>query len=210
MRRTTNAILLFVCALAWPAIVSAQPYTFPQTARTYGAMAQGFGGLTFGSANSATFGGNIGVALTDNVHIVGEAGYLRDIKPSLLQTVLDFTSYDLRVSAFYGEGGIRFLASPRSAVSPYAEATAGFARLSTAVGGIGSTGALVDTALGFFNRTEPLLGVGAGVMLQGGPMVVDLGYRYKKIAGGNSLDSLINGGTDFNVSQVRVGIGVRF
>ena len=207
MRRTTNAILVLVCTLAWPAVLSAQPFNFP---RTYNAMAQGFGGLTFGSANSATFGGNIAVALTDNIHLVGEAGYLRDIKPSLLQTVLDLTPYDLRVSAFYGEGGVRFVASPRSAVSPYAEATAGIARLSAGVSGLGSTGVLVDTALGFFNQTQPLLGVGAGVLLQGGPMVVDLGYRYKKIPSGNSLASVINGGTDFNVSQVRAAVGVRF
>lgn len=210
MRRTTNAILVVVCSLVWPAIASAQPYQFPQTNKTYSATAQGFGGLTFNSARSATFGGNIAVRLTDNIQIVGEAGYLRDIKPSLLQTALDFTSYDLRVSAFSGEGGVRFIASPRSAISPYAEATAGFARLSANVGGFGGTGALVDTALTFFNKTEPLLGVGAGVMLQGGPLVVDLGYRYKKIGSGNSLESLINGGNDFNVSQVRVGVGVRF
>jgi opacity protein-like surface antigen len=207
MRRTTNAILVIACTLAWPAIASAQPYTFQ---RTYNAMAQGFGGLTFGSANSATFGGNVAVALTDNIHIVGEAGYLRDVKPRLLQTVLDLTPYDVRVSAFYGEGGVRFLASPRSAVSPYAEATAGFARLSAGVNGLGSTGALVDTALGLFNQTQPLFGVGAGVLLQGGPMVVDIGYRYKKIPGGNSLESLINGGSDFNVSQIRAAVGVRF
>jgi opacity protein-like surface antigen len=207
MRRTTNAILVFVCTLAWPAAGSAQPYTFT---RTYNAMAQGFGGLTFDSARSATFGGNIAVSLTDNLQIVGEGGYFRDIKPSLLQTALDFTPYDVRVSAFSGEGGVRFVASPRSAVSPYGEATAGFARLSAGVGGLGSRGALVDTALGFFNRTEPLLGVGAGVLLQSGPLVVDVGYRYKKISGGNSLESFINRGTAFNVSQMRVGVGVRF
>jgi opacity protein-like surface antigen len=55
-----------------------------------------------------------------------------------------------------------------------------------------------------------MLGVGGGLMLQGGPVLVDLGYRYKKIVAGDSLQTLMNGGSDFEVSQVRVGFGVRF
>jgi opacity protein-like surface antigen len=40
-------------------------------------------------------------------------------------------------------------------------------------------------------------------------MFVDLGYRYKKILAEDSLQSLITGG-DFNVNQVRFGVGFRF
>ena len=202
MRRNTIVILALACALALPAIVSAQ---------THNSMAGGFGGLTFGTtASASTFGGSIAMGVTDNVQIVGEAGRLGDIKPSVLGSVLDFTPLDMQVSAFYGEGGVRFVASPRSAIRPYAEATAGVARPSTNVDGLGTTGPFVNTALRFFNRTEPLLGLGGGVMLQGGPVLVDLGYRYKKILSGNSLETLVNGGRDFQVSQLRVGIGVRF
>lgn len=202
MRRNTIAMLAVVCVLALPAIGFAQ---------THNSVAEGFGGLTFGtSATASTFGGSIAVGVTDNLQIIGEAGHLRDIKPSVLDSVLDLTPVGMRVSAFYGEGGVRFVASPRSAVRPYAEATAGMARLSTNLAGLGRTGPFVDTALRFFNRTEPLLGVGGGVMLQGGPVLVDLGYRYKKIVGQDSLQTLINGGKDFEVSQFRVGFGVRF
>jgi opacity protein-like surface antigen len=69
---------------------------------------------------------------------------------------------------------------------------------------------VIDGALGFFDRTEPIMGVGGGVIVKGGPFVLDLGYRYKKILADSSLQSLLNGGDDFDVSQVRVGVGVRF
>ena len=48
------------------------------------------------------------------------------------------------------------------------------------------------------------------MIVQGGPLVLDLGYRYKKILADNSFQSLLNSGDDFDVSQVRVGVGVRF
>jgi opacity protein-like surface antigen len=95
------------------------------------------------------------------------------------------------------------------AVRPYAEATAGFARLRTGFTGPGSADGFVNGALGLFDTTEPLLGVGGGVLVQGGPVFLDLGYRYKKIMAGDSLQSLLTAG-DVSVNQVRIGVGVRF
>ena len=142
--------------------------------------------------------------------MIGEAGRLADIKSPLLD-VLDFTDFGVRVSALYGEAGVRFIASPRSAVRPYGEATAGFARLNASVSGLGGrTDAIVDTALGLINSTRPMLGVGTGVLLQAGPMSIDLGYRYKKISPGNTVATLLNAGKDYQVNQVRVGVGFRF
>jgi len=182
------------------------------SAQSSGAQVAGFGGLTFGDTASApTFGGSVAGSLTDHVQIFGEVGRLTDVKPSLLGTVLDLAPVDLRVSAWYGEAGVRFIASPHRAVRPYVEASAGMARLSTGFGGLGGrTGPIVDASLRLLARTEPLLGVGGGVMLQGGPLLLDLGYRYKKIVAGDSLQALLNGGRDFDVSQARVGVGVRF
>jgi opacity protein-like surface antigen len=51
--------------------------------------------------------------------------------------------------------------------------------------------------------------VGGGVIVQGGPVFMDLGYRYKKVMAGDSLQGLLTGG-DFTVNQVRFGVGVRF
>ena len=184
-------------------------------AQTLRSDVQGFGGLTvgtsaFGSAVSPTFGGRVNVGLTPNIQVIGEAGRLADIKSPLLD-VLDLTAFGVRVSALYGEAGVRFIASPRSVVRPYAEATAGFARLNAGVSGLGGrTDAIVDVALGLINTTRPMLGAGTGVLLQAGPMSVDLGYRYKKISPGNTVASLLNAGKDYQVNQVRVGIGFRF
>jgi opacity protein-like surface antigen len=176
---------------------------------------QGFGGVTFGTSSvlgtstASTFGGSIAAGLSPNMQIVGEVGRMSDIKPPLLD-LLDFTPFNLRVSAWYGEAGVRFIASPHSAVRPYAEATAGMARLSTGLSGFsGRTDAVIDAGLSFLNRTEPLLGVGGGVVLQGGTVALDIGYRYKKIMA-NGVSSALNAGNDYQVNQVRVGLGVRF
>jgi len=203
MRRIIRTGVLVVCALVWPLSAGAQDRSN---------ALQGFGGLTFGTtASSTTFGGGISAGLTDNVRVIGEVGRIGDLKPSLVDTVFDLTPFDLRVSAWYGEAGVRLVAGSGRTVHPYVEATAGLARLSAGLPGLtGTAGALVNTSLKLFNRTEPLLGVGGGVLLEGGPFSVDLGYRYKKIMMGNSLQSLLTLGNDVNVSQARVGIGVRF
>ena len=204
MRRNVLVLAALVCALPTAAF-----------AQRLDNSVQGFGGITFGTSSIAgtsaasTFGGRITGGLTPNIEIIGEAGRMSDIKPPLLD-LLDFTPVDLHVRAWYGEGGVRFIASPHSAVRPYAEATAGFARLSTDLGGIsGRTGAVIDTGLAFLNRTEPLLGAGGGVVFQGGPLSLDVGYRYKKILAGG-VASALNGGTPYQINQVRVGLGFRF
>jgi hypothetical protein len=202
---TIPAIVLAVCAI--PGVAHAQ------SAKT---SVQGFGGFTFGTSSiigtrsgGPTFGGAVTGDLTPNIQIVGEAGRLSDIKPPLL-SLLEFTPVNLRVSAWYGECGVRLIASPHSAVRPYAEATAGFARLSTGLSGFGSrTDSVIAAGLGFLNRTEPLLGAGGGVLLQGGPLALDVGYRYKKIVA-TGVASALNAGRAYQVNEVRIGLGIRF
>ena len=199
-------ILLGAALLAWPAAAHAQ---------SGNSDVQGFGGLTvgtstFGSALSPTFGGRIGIGLTDHLQVIGEAGRLADISSPLFD-LLDVRDIGVNVSAFYGEGGVRFIASPHSVVRPYGEATAGFARLNAGFSGLGGTaGAIGNSAINVLNRTQPLLGVGGGVLLQGGPVSVDVGYRYKQIAAGDTIASALNSGKPYHVNQVRVGLGVRF
>ncbi len=201
--------LVVVCAL--PAAASAQ------TIRPASKMSiQGFGGFTFGDSSfvggtslGSTFGGNLAVDLTPNIQAVGEFGRMSDIKPSLFN-VLEFTPADLRIPAWYGEGGVRFIAAPHSPVRPYGEATFGFAKLNTDVEGFSGTAYdVAETGLGYFNRTEPMLGLGGGVVFQGGPFAVDVGYRYNKITA-SGLPSVLNGGNDYHVNDVRIGFGVRF
>ena len=111
--------------------------------------------------------------------------------------------------AWYGEGGLRFIASPGRTIRPYLETTAGFARLNAGFDGGGRADAIVNTALRFFDRTEPILGAGGGVVVQCGPIFLDLGYRYQKILVGDSLQGFMTGG-DIGVNQVRFGAGIRF
>lgn len=181
-------------------------------AQSLGGHIGAFGGTTFGtSASAPTFGGTVALPLGDNVQIVGEAGRLTDIKASLLDDLLDVTPVDVGMSAWYAEGGIRVTGSRRSAVRPYVEATAGVARLKPSVGVDGWLGAITNTGLGFLGSTEPMVGAGGGLILQGGPVALDVGYRYKRILAGSGLASAFALDNDgFDVSQVRVGVGVRF
>lgn len=205
MRRVLILSVLAVCT-AVPATAHAQS---PKTS------VQGFGGFTFGTSSvigrstAPTFGGTIVAGLTPNIQIIGEAGRLSDIKPPLFE-LLDLTPVNLRLSAWYGEAGVRFIASPYSSVRPYAEASAGMARLSTGLSGFsGRTDAVIGTGLAFLNRTEPMLGVGGGVVLQGGPLALDLGYRYKKIMASGTA-SVLNAGNPYQVNEVRIGLGFQF
>jgi opacity protein-like surface antigen len=171
----------------------------------------GFGGMTLRDfSNSTTFGGNVAVPLTRNIQVIGEAGQISDVMSSTISTLLDFTPVELRLSATYGEGGIRLLGGRESNVRPYAQATAGFARLHLRYPDPDSRqDVILNTGLQFLDRTQPMLGLGAGVIVQAGPAVVDVGYRYQKIRTGNAIQSALAGG-DIGVNQLRVGVGFRF
>jgi hypothetical protein len=181
-------------------------------AQTLGASIGAFGGTTFGTTAAApTFGASLAVPLGDHVQIIGEAGRLTDIKASLLDTALDFTPLDVGMSAWYGEGGVRLSTSRRAMVRPYVEATAGVARLKPSVGVDGWIGAVTNTGLAFLGTTEPMVGAGGGIVLQPGPLSVDIGYRYKRILADRGLASAFALGDDgFTVNQVRIGLGIRF
>lgn len=187
-------------------------FSAPAGAQTRGGQFEGFGGMTFGTTTSAsTFGGGVAVPLGSHVQLLGEAGRLSDVKSSLLDAALDLTPFDVRMSAWYAEGGLRLLTSRDSVVRPYVEATAGVARLTPAIDTNARLGAIANAGLAFLSETEPLVGAGAGVMLQGGPLVLDLGYRYKRILAGNGLASVFAlGDRGLDVSHFRVGLGIRF
>ena len=204
--RRTAFSLLFALALV-PAAAGAQDRT---------ASAVAFGGASLNSfstsASKIDFGVNVGKELTPNIQAIGEFGRIGDMLPTLSAGLLSaFTPYDVRVSAFYGEGGIRLLAAPDSGVNPYVEATAGIARLTPHASGFGSSAdAITSLGLNFLHTTDPILGVGGGLLLRGGSVVADVGYRYKQVAGNDSLASFLTVGQNLRAHQVRFGIGVRF
>jgi hypothetical protein len=177
------------------------------------AFVEGVGGLRLTSApgTSGSVGGIIGASLAPNIQAIGEVGRTSDVLPSAIDTVIAFTPVDFRVSSFYGAGGVRLVTTPHGHVSAYAETLAGVTRLNSRLGGVGSptTDAIVNTALRFVNTTDPLAAAGVGVIFQAGPLVANVGYRFTRIFASDALASLLTGG-NLDVSEVRVGIGVRF
>jgi opacity protein-like surface antigen len=202
MPRLLHALILSTAVVLMPATALAQ---------AGGGQIQGFGGLTMRGVNpSPTFGGSLAVPIGNNIQVLAEGGRMSDVISGPLSTLIDFSPIDLRVSAYYGEAGVRVLGSANRVIRPYAEGTVGMARLHTNVSGLGGTADLLtNAALGFLNSTQPVFGGGAGVQIQGGPMLVDLGYRYHRFGSGNVVQNALTGGA-MNVHQLRMGVGIRF
>lgn len=181
-------------------------------AQSVGAL-EGFGGLTISDFDSTrpNVGGTLTFQLTPGVHVIAEAGRLGNVLPPLSDSLLSISTIGVNASAFYAEGGIRFLARPGSSVTPYGEATAGVARLNVSSDRLGGWGNVItDAALSFVGRTGPVAGVGGGLLLRTGPVLFDVGYRYKQLFPPELLGSLLGLGEDLQSHQVRVGVGVNF
>jgi len=179
------------------------------------ASLEGFGGLSLNSVTSESFtpsvGGTLTFSLAPGVEIIGEAGRLDNVLPTLSNAAFTAADLGLRVSAFYGEGGVRLLLAPGSAVTPYVEGTAGLARLGVSVDRFGAVGnAAATLALQFVDRTTPTLGGGGGLLIRGGPVVFDFGYRYKQLFANDILRIGLGFGQQLHTHQARVGFGVRF
>lgn len=178
----------------------------------------GFGALPLNELTSLgdsgvplDFGGRVAFDLVPGVQAIGEFGRLGNVLPPLIALPLSFAPVDVRVSAFYGEGGIRLLAAPGSAVSPYVEGTAGVSHLRFGINGFGSTAdAIARAALNLVDTRDPMLGAGGGVLLRSGPIHVDLGYRYKRILTNSALSTILSAGQQLQTHQARFGVGVRF
>ena len=48
------------------------------------------------------------------------------------------------------------------------------------------------------NTTRPTFGAGGGVLLDAGPVSIDIGYRYKRIAPGDTIIGTLNDGKDYH------------
>lgn len=206
MRVLLAAALAAVCVVIAPARASAQT-----TIDGFGALPVDHLASLGDSSIPVDFGGRVSFDVVPAVQVVGEFGRLGNVLPGIVGLPLSFSRLNLRVSAFYGEGGVRLLAAPRSAVSPYVEGTAGVAHLRFGATGLGSTtDAIVRAALNLVDSRDPLFGAGGGVLVRGGPLHIDVGYRYKRIVPNSILGSVIGLGQNLQTHQVRFGAGVRF
>lgn len=180
------------------------------------ASLEGFGGLSINGLPSAaaplpSLGGAVTFSIIPGIDIVGEAGRLGNVLPTMPSAAFSAAQTGLRASALYGEAGGRFVMAPRSAVTPYAEATAGVARLQLRSDRLGSmTNAAMSLAVGLVEGTTPTVGAGGGILLRGGPMVFDIGYRYKQLFASDLTRLALGFGQPLHTHEARFGIGVRF
>jgi opacity protein-like surface antigen len=162
-------------------------------------------------SSGMNFAGRVAFDVIPSFQVVGEVGRIGNVLPTYTAAVLSFSPYDIQASALYGEGGVRAILSPRSAISPYVESTLGVARMNLRVGGISATETdLLNLGLGLVSRTSPLASVGGGIMMRSGRMTFDVGYRYKKIFAQDLVSTLIGAGQSLNSQQVAFGVGFRF
>lgn len=202
MRRLSRSALTVALSLVVAGVAHAQGV----------GTAQGFGGYSVGalSTPAPSLGGTITLAVTPTIHVIAEAGRLGNVLPPLSSSL--FAVPGVRVSAFYGEGGIRALAgNANSGFRPYVEGTFGVARLdisSTRLNPVGSL--LLDVGQAFLDRSSPTLGAGGGVLAQAGPIVFDVGYRYKQLLDTGTLGTVLGLGQELRTHEVRAGIGFRF
>jgi opacity protein-like surface antigen len=178
-----------------------------------GGAVEGFGGLSLNALQSQppSLGGTVTFNVVPGIQIVGEAGRMGNVLPTLANTVFSLAQTGLRASALYGEGGVRFLVAPSATVTPYAEATGGVARLDVSSPRLGAVGnAVTSIALGLVGRTTTMAGAGGGILVRGGPIVFDVGYRYKQLFANDVLRTVLGLGQPLRTHQVRAGIGVRF
>jgi len=176
------------------------------------AAVQAFGGLGVGSftTTNTNFGGTVTGDLTPNIQVVGEAGRIGNVLPSMTQTLIGLTPVDFSVSAWYGQGGVRFTGGS-SALRPYAEASAGIARLEPHLSGLGPglPSVIGNAGLSLLNRTAPIASIGGGVTFQGGAFLADIGYRHRRVFSDSWIDALALGDS-LSTNEVRLGFGVRF
>lgn len=208
--RHLSRVLPFVVVLAAAANV---PATATAQER---ASLEGFGGLSINGLPSAasplpSLGGTVTFSIVPGIDIVGEAGRLGNVLPTMSSAAFSAAQTGLRASALYGEAGARFVMAPTSVVTPYAEATAGVARLQLRSDQLGSmTNAAVSLAVNLVEGATPTLGAGGGILLRGGPMLFDIGYRYKQLFASDLIRLALGFGQPLHTHEARFGIGVRF
>jgi hypothetical protein len=157
---------------------------------------------------SPSLGGTLTIGLTPHLDIVGEAGRLDNVLPTLSGSA--YSLVGLRAPATFGEAGLRLLASS-GPVTPYVEGTAGVARVSLHVDRLGTVGNTVASmALGLMDRTTPTVGAGGGILVRGGPLQFDVGYRYKQLFADDWMQIALGFGQPLRAHQIRAGVGLRF
>jgi hypothetical protein len=162
-------------------------------------FATGIGAVTFGTVTGANIAGRAGVSLSNHVMVFGEVGHMTNVLPKSEESTINDNAATVGDSmggaalvgggmpAAYGSGGVRVNGTMHNHVTPFAEASLGFAHLTNtlnaSVNGSDVTSLVVTTPLTTsLPETDPLLGLGAGVSIRtGAHAALEVGYRYSRI-----------------------------
>lgn len=176
----------------------------------------------FGNVTSQSFGGEIGIALTDQIQVWAEFARVRDVSPAALgadaqafagalsQTVTGL-QYQVREPVTFGVVGARYLFPIQSRAVPYVLGGIGAGQVKRDVtfsvngtdvtSNLSQYGAVLGTGLSG-SSTSAMIVLGGGVQVPlWERLVVDLQYRYGRIFTPDA-------GT--NVNRAGIGIGFRF
>lgn len=164
----------------------------------------GLAGATFGTEGSAAIAARGGVRVAPNLFVIGEVGRIGDVMPRSLQEDLDEIIGDVEnelggavdlefsIPATYGFGGIRFV-QPRDRFRLFVEGGVGLGHVSLSLDKAEFLGVDVTDELETFlesgdvSETKLLLAAGGGVNLPvGSRLTVDVGYRFMRIAAGDT------------------------
>jgi opacity protein-like surface antigen len=161
----------------------------------------GHGGASLTEATSPLFGGAVGVNLSRNIQITGEAGRMQNVFPTFTRTDLRVAESDAsaegilfnatsRMPTVYAMGGIRVLAGGSRYVRPYVLASGGVAHLTPKptfkVEGLDVTDITLQGSPEirnvFRNENRPMASAGAGFLVTVARHVaIDMGYKYSSI-----------------------------
>src|SRR5438067_7628446 len=117
---TTTAVLL--AALALPGLANAQNHGSVDFVSGT-SVAQGTtlsniaAAVSRGMSSNINLAGRVSFNIAPGFQAVTEVGRLGNVLPPLATSLSSFSPYEVRASAFYGEGGMRAFASPHSAVN---------------------------------------------------------------------------------------------
>lgn len=195
---------------------------YAQPAEPMGYVA-GFAQSAFGNVTSQSFGLEAGWFYQPRLAIFAEVGGMRDTAPSSIgpaaQIIANYlvasqtksVSYSVKQPVTFGGVGVRYALVEEGKFQPYGLIAVGAARITRdvrfTVGGTDVTDTLATygVVLGSDlagSATKMMISGGGGVAwMPKGPWVVDLGYRFSRIA---------TQPTGTNVNRVGLGVGYRF
>lgn len=155
------------------------------------------GGLTFGTETSSVVAGGAAFNVTPAIQVFGEVGRAQNVMPSSFKDDLDTAisalsvyygvpmTMDIKVPAFYGLGGVRYVVPVAGKVHPFVEGGLGVASLSydieAKVMGV-DVSEDVEDAMDLSSESKLLIAIGGGVSADlTASLQLDAGYRFMHV-----------------------------